>query len=400
MSATVLLSIAVVVLVVRLVGALVARLGQPRVVGELAAGVVLGPGMLGQLVPAFHAALFPSEALDALEVLAQVGLIFFMMLVGMELNQAAVRTMARRVVAISQVTILLPMALAAVLAQLLYGVFPTPVGRPAFTVFLAVAMSVTALPVLARLLAESGLRGTWVGSVALACAAINDIVAWLLLAGAVALIGVAGPVEAVAKVLLAAGYVAAMLVVVRPLLRRVRRLPLWAAVVITVLSAWVAEHAGVHTVFGAFLAGVVMPGNGAWRMTVHRQLDAVVGNVLLPIFFVVVGLSTRVDQLGTAVHWLLALLVLVVAVAGKLGGAAVVARLVGESWPDALRIGVLMNARGVTEVVILSVGLRLGVITPPLFTIMVGMAIATTLMAVPALRLLDRVPGRSAQRLS
>ncbi len=390
MSEAVLLSIAVVVLVVRLVGALVAKLGQPRVVGELAAGVVLGPGVFGQLAPDLHAVLFTAEVLAALGVLAQVGLIFFMLLVGMELDLTALRRMAWPVVVISQATILLPMALAAALAQVLYDIFPTPVGRPGFTVFLAAAMSVTALPVLARLLHESGLRGTRIGSVTLTCAAINDIVAWLVLAGAVALMGRVGAFDVVSSVLLACGYVTFMLFVVRPVLRRLPRLPLWAAVVVAVLSAWAAEQAGVHAVFGGFLAGVVMSRNATWQITVHRQLHGVVANVLLPIFFVVVGLSTRLDQLDTVLHWLAALLVLGVATVGKVGGAAVAARTAGESWRDAFRIGALMNARGVTEVVILTVGLELGVITPALFTIMVVMAIATTLMAAPTLRLLDR----------
>lgn len=399
MSPEALFSLAVVVLVVRLVGALVEKLGQPRVVGELCAGIVLGPSVLGLLVPELWAALFPADVLAALDVLAQVGLIFFMLLVGMELNLAELRRMARKVVIISHVTFLLPMALAAVLAQVLYDLFPSPVGRPGFIVFVAAAMAVTALPILARLLQESGLQGTRIGSMTLTCAAINDSVAWLVLAVAVALMGHSDVFDAVSAVLLACGYIAFMLFVARPVLSRLPRLPLWAAIVVAVLSAWLAEQAGVDAVFGGFLAGVVMSRNATWQRTVHRQLHAVVSHVLLPIFFVVVGLSTRLDQLHTVVHWLVALAVLGVATVGKLGGGTVVARLVGESWRDALRVGVLMNARGVTEVVIFSIGLELGVVTPALFTIMVAMAIATTVMATPALRLLDRSadPSRVSQ---
>jgi Kef-type K+ transport system membrane component KefB len=393
-SAEVLLSLAVVVLVVRVVGTSVAKLGQPRVVGELCVGIVLGPSVLGLLVPELHAALFPADVLAALDVLAQIGLIFFMLLVGMELNLPQLRRMARRVVIISHVTFLLPMALAAVLAQVLYDLFPSPVGRPGFVVFVAAAMAVTALPVLARLLQESGLRGTRVGSITLTCAAINDSAAWLVVAVAVALMGRSDGFEALSGVLLACGYIIFMLFVVRPVLSRLSRLPLWAAIVVAVLSAWLAEQAGVDAVFGGFLAGVVVSRDATWQHTVHRQLDGVVSHVLLPVFFVVVGLSTRLDQLDTLMHWLVALAVLVVAIVGKLGGGAVVALMVGESRRDALRIGVLMNARGVTEVVIFTIGLELGVVTPALFTIMVAMAIVTTFMATPALRLLDRPVSR------
>jgi Kef-type K+ transport system membrane component KefB len=201
----------------------------------------------------------------------------------------------------------------------------------------------------------------------------------------VAVTGGTGPDGAITTIGFAALYTVAMLAVVRPLLARRGRIPMWAVLLLSILSAWVAERIGIHAIFGGFLAGLVLPRDRQWRKTVHGRLDPVVTSLLLPVFFVVVGLSTRIDQLTGAAAWLL-LAVVVVAVVGKFGGSALAARLAGERWSDALTLGVLMNTRGITEIVILSVGLQIGIISSTVFTVMVLMALVTTLMAAPLLR--------------
>lgn len=389
MTDEVLFAIAVVLVAVRLGGALAHRLGQPQVVGELIVGVLLGPSVLGSLLPDVGRVLFPASVVDALDVVARFGLVLFMLLVGMELDVLRLPAQVRGVALIATSTLVVPMALAAGLAQFLYDGFAGGVDRVAFTLFLATAMSVTALPVLARLLDGMGLRGTRIGAISLSCAALNDVVAWLVLAGAIGLVGAAGGGGGVlGPVLLTVGFIAVMFGLVRPALTRLPSVPVWVAVVVAALGAGVGELIGIHAVFGALVAGAVMPRDVAWRRVVHRQLDGLVTPVMLPIYFVVVGLSTDTGGLDTATLLIVLPAVFAVATLGKLGGGAVAARLTGESWSSALSIGALLNARGVTEIVMLTVGLELGVIGPELFTVMVVMAIGTTVLAAPVLQAL------------
>lgn len=395
-TAQVLLAAGLVIVVVRLVGWLVARLGQPRVIGEIVAGILLGPSVLGLLWPQARTLLFPSGVIAGFQVLAQFGLVLFMLLVGMELDGRLLRGQGRRSAAISLVSVAIPFGLGAGLGVLLHPQFGAGPGRTAFCLFIGAAVAITAFPVLVRILQETGLYHTRVGAMAIACAAIDDVIAWCLLAVVVAAAGAGSPAEITWHIAGTAVFVLFMVKVVRPLLARPAHLPFWVTLVVAFLSAWATETIGIHAIFGAFLAGLVMPRRPEWQDQVRVRLSGVVDAFVLPMFFVVVGMSTRIDQLDSWQSAGVVGLVTVTAVAGKLGGATIAARSLRERWPVALTIGVLMNTRGLTEIVILTVGLQLGVIDTRLFTVLVIMALVTTAMAAPLLRLLARSDAVSA----
>jgi Kef-type K+ transport system membrane component KefB len=382
------LAVAVIIAVVQVVGGLIGRLGQPRVIGEIVAGVLLGPSVLGIVAPDLLDLVFPSAVIEALHVIAQLGLVLFMFLVGLELDFGVLRGQGRRVAVTAQASILVPVLLAVPLAVGLYPGFGNGVDPVAFCLFIATAMGITAFPVLARLLRETGLQGSRIGSLSLVCAAVNDLAAWCLLAVVVSVVQATGPAAALRTLGLLLLLVAVMTLVVRPVLARLPDLPLWLVLLVVLVCAWTSDALGGHVVIGAFLAGAVMPRRERWQQSVHTRLDGVVSVLLLPVFFAVVGLSTRIDQLGTLQVWAVVALVIAVATVGKFGGSSLAARLVGERWTDSITIGVLMNTRGLTEVVVLTVGLQLGVISTTMFTIMVLMALTTTVMAAPALRLI------------
>lgn len=389
-----LLAIGIVLLACNVAGWLVGRIGQPRVVGELLAGIALGPSALGLVLPEVVAQLFPEPVIGALRVVAQLGLVLFLLLVGMETAPGGDRLEPIRVGGVAAASVVVPLVLAGALAIGLYPAYGEGSPLVAFVLFVGAAVSVTALPVLARLLRETGLTGTRIGTTALVAAAANDVVAWVL----VAVAATVTEADGVGPFLLTAGGAVVLVLVllsgVRPLLARWGTPPLWVPVVVALLSAWAAEQVGIHAIFGAFLAGVAMPRSDLWREHVRARLDPAVTAVLLPVFFVVVGLSTRVDTL-TPLDALVFVAVLVVAVVGKIGGVGLTARLLGDERRDAATLGVLMNARGVTEVVVLTVGLELGLIGPTVFTVLVLVAVVTTFMTAPLLRMI-RGPGRRA----
>ncbi len=384
-----LLSLGVIMLAVWAVGRLVSRIGQPAVIGEIIAGILLGPSLLGLVAPSVGSYLFPSSVVTALGVLAQVGLVLFMFMIGLELDFGRLRGHGTRVASIAGASIAVPLGLAVALAVLLYPTYGGRGDELVFCLFIGAAMAITAFPVLARLLQECGLTDTRVGSLSLVSAAVNDVVAWCLLAFVIALSRATGAGGGLRTLVLAVGYLAVMLGVVRPLLARLDTVPIWLALVIALLSAWFADRAGIHVIFGGFMAGAVMPRRPRWQRSVHERLDVVVIHLLLPVLFVLTGLSTHVEGLRTAGVWGVVALVIAVATVGKLGGTALAARAVGEEWTDALNLGVLMNTRGLTELVVLSVGLQLGIINSTVFTMMVLMALVTTLMAAPLLRLVE-----------
>jgi Kef-type K+ transport system membrane component KefB len=395
-TAKVLLAAGLVIVVVRLVGWLVARLGQPRVIGEIVAGILLGPSVLGLVWPQARELLFPPGVIAGFQVLAQFGLVLFMLLVGMELDSRLLRGQGRRSAVISLVSVTVPFGLGVGLGLLLHPQFGNGHGRVAFCLFIGAAISITAFPVLVRILQETGLYHTRVGAIAIACAAIDDVIAWCLLAVVVAAAGAGGPEEVAGHIAGTVVFVLFMVKVVRPLLARPPRLPLWVTLVVAFLSAWATEIIGIHAIFGAFLAGLVMPRRPEWQDQVRVRLTGVVDDFVLPMFFVVVGMSTHIDQLDSWQSAGVVVLATATAIAGKLGGATLAARAVRERWPVALSIGVLMNTRGLTEIVILTVGLQLGVIDTRLFTVLVIMALVTTAMAAPLLRLLSRSGAVSA----
>lgn len=393
-----LIAVPVVILACQGGARLLRGLGQPPVVGEIAVGILLGPSLLGWVWPGAQHWLFPDTVLPYIGVLGDLGLLAFMFLVGLELDLGALRGQSRTAIAVSQVSIALPLGLGCLLALGLFGRFaPDGVDRPAFVLFIGVSLSVTAFPVLARILTDRGLYGTPLGALAMACAAVDDVTAWCLLAAAVAVGG--GSSGVLGTALFAAVFLAVMLGVVRPLLVRgtPRAERTGDGVVLVVLfsglclSALVTDLIGVHALFGAFVFGVVVPRGSRTVERCAGRLRAVTVPVLLPLFFVVTGLRTDLALLvGDPVLWLWALAVLVVAMAGKWGGGALAARAAGRPWPEALALGALMNCRGLTELVVLDVGLELGVIGRDLFTILVLMALLTTAVTSPSVRRLYR----------
>lgn len=387
-----LLAIAVVVAACKLVGALLQRIGQPPVIGEIAAGILLGPSALGLAWPDGAAALFPPSVLPELNALAQVGVVLFVFLTGLELNTRLLRGKGHLAVVVSHVSIAVPFLLGVALAILVYTRFaPEGIGFLAFALFFGVSLSVTALPVLVRILQDVGLFRTEVGVVALTCAVVDDVTAWTLLAIVVALVTASSLTGVVVTLVLAAVFIAFLLLVARPLLARlVRRTPETTlrklaplALVGVLLCAMSTEWIGVHAMFGAFMFGLIFPRDNAAESWLRQSTGGLTAAVLLPLFFAYSGLRTDIGLLADSGTWLWCGAIIIVAVVGKLGGAAIAARSVGESWNRSLQIGTLMNCRGLTELVVLNVGLQLGVLSPTLFTMLVLMALVSTAMAAP-----------------
>jgi Kef-type K+ transport system membrane component KefB len=402
----ILLALAAIVVVARAVGAAFSRLGQPPVIGEVFAGILLGPSFFGTLAPGAAGRLFPPEVTGHLNILAQVGVILYLFVVGLELDTGMAAGQGLESVTIAAAGMAAPFVLGAALALGLFPRFGTQeVSFTAFALFVGVAMSVTAFPVLARILTDRGLVGTPLGGRALACAAAGDAAAWCLLALAA---GVAqSHVGAAAGTLLGtAAFFAVMVLAVRPLLLR------WlgrrgglnqdtvAVLLVGVLaSAWVTEMIGIHALFGAFLFGAIIPHKSPAARQMGGRLRDVVTVLLLPAYFAFTGLRTRIGLVDGTEQWLLCGGIVVVATLGKFGGTYFAARLTGVAQRDSAALGVLMNTRGLMEMVVLNVGLDLGVISPSLFAMMVVMALATTVATGPALRLLG-VGGASAASTS
>jgi Kef-type K+ transport system membrane component KefB len=393
-----LLALATILLAARAVGAVFRRLGQPPVVGEVLAGILLGPSLLGRISPASMAFLLPPSVAPALGILAQVGVILFMFLVGLELDPDAMGHRTRATIAIAHSSIIVPFVLGALLALPLYPRLSTrDVPFTAFALFLGVSMSITAFPVLARILTDRGLQRTRLGTIALTCAAFNDVTAWCLLAFVVGVVR-AQSGSALMTVVLTAAYIG-LLLALRPLVRRLVRAcddrgvtqgVMTVTFVALLLSALITEAIGVHAIFGAFILGVIVPHGSRIARQLREQLEGVVVVLLLPAFFAFTGLRTQIGLLHGAGAWLLCGGIILVASLGKFGGSAAAARLTGLSWRDAASIGVLMNTRGLVELIVLDIGLNLRVLSPPLFAMLVLMAVATTMATTPALALLQR----------
>jgi Kef-type K+ transport system membrane component KefB len=391
-ATTLLLSLATITLVARLCGALAQRVAQPAVIGEVVAGVLLGPTL-------FHGAiarnLFPVDIRPFLGALANVGVVVFMFVVGLEVDRALLRGKGRLAVTVSLSSILLPFGLG-VLLSLYLAVNHPPDDRLGFMLFIGAAMSVTAFPVLARILTDRNLHRTSLGGLALTCAAVDDLFAWSLLAVVVAVAGADGDPW---RLLLLAPYLAVMLWLVRPLLRRLlvghRRADRLSegtlAVVLAgaLLSAATTEWMGLHFIFGAFLFGILMPHDTGGRLAeeIRDRVSHVSAVLLLPVFFVVAGLNVNLAQVRLIGLYEL-VLILVVAIGGKFVGALVGARLNRVPTRQSAALAVLMNTRGLTELIILSVGLQLHIIDARLYSLMVVMAVVTTVMAGPLLNMI------------
>lgn len=390
----ILAALCAVILVGRLIGKLLARFQQPPVIGEVIAGICLGPSLLGRVSPELSAWLLPQSVAPHLGMIAQLGVILYMFLVGLELNAELLRHRAHATVAISHTSILAPFLLGALLALMLYPrLSSSDVSFTSFALFLGAAMSITAFPVLARILADRNLTRTELGVVALACAASDDVTAWCLLA---LVVGVAQAQlgGAVLVILGTLAYVAFMFLIVRPILvRLIARYgescltPTIAALVyVAVLaSALMTEWIGVHAIFGAFLLGAVIPHDSVIAKEFTHKLEDPVTILLLPAFFAITGMRTEIGLVSGYENWLICGLVILVATLGKFGGTLGAARFTGLGWRDSAALGVLMNTRGLMELVVLNIGLEMGVISPTLFAMMVLMAIATTVATTPIL---------------
>jgi Kef-type K+ transport system membrane component KefB len=390
------LAMAAVIVVGRLLAPLVRAVGQPPVIGEVIAGIVLGPSLLGRLSPDAFRYILPADVAPFLGIVAQLGVILYMFLVGLELNPDVVRQRVHAAVTTSLASILLPFALGWVLAVYLYPRFATSdVAFTHFALFVGVAMSITAFPVLARILTDRGMSRTELGVLALSCAAVDDITAWCLLAFIVGVVQATAGGGVVPVILMTLAFIAFMFTVVRPIAVRLARLvedrdppqATIAMVVVAVLAAALAtEGIGVHAIFGAFLLGTVIPHDSRLARAIKGRFEDLVTILLLPAFFAFTGMRTQID-LVTGSEWLVVALIIGVATAGKFGGTLLGARVSGLSWLSAASLGILMNTRGLMELIVLNLGFDLGVISPKLYTMMVLMALATTIATTPVLRL-------------
>jgi Kef-type K+ transport system membrane component KefB len=393
------IAIAAVLLAARLVGVLTARLGQPQVMGEVLAGILLGPTLLGAVWPSAMGYLFPGDIVSLVSGAAQIGLAFYLFLVGMELDPRILRDRIGEALLISNTSVAFPMSLGFLVALPIYKLLAPDVRYLPFALFMGVAMSITAFPVLARILIERRMLKRPVGALAMAGAAVDDVTAWGLLALATAVAASGHATHAAQVVGLAILFTAAMLLVGRRLLGRlskaydevgqVPQLWLGAIFVCVLLSAYVAQEIGVAAIFGAFVMGLIMPRRAGLTADVSRRFENFVVLVLLPLFFVVTGLKTHVNSLNRPILWGLTLALIGVAITGKFAGAMLAARYARFGLRDSAAIGALMNTRGLTELIVLNIGLDLGVISTQLFTMLVVMALVTTFMAGPLLRVLD-----------
>ena len=392
----VLLALVVIIIAARLVGVLFRRLGQPPVIGEVIAGIVLGPSFLGRLSPEASLFLLPPSVAPFLQVIAQVGVILYMFLVGLELNPIHLQRNPHAMLAISHMSIIFPFLLGSMLALGLYPLLSTSeVPFPAFALFLGVSMSITAFPVLARILTDRRIHTTTLGVMALSCAAIDDVTAWCLLAFVVSVVQ-AHNENPIFTVALTVAFIVGMLTVLRPLLvRAAHRLetepgPISANVLAFVFvlllgSALLTEWIGIHALFGAFLLGVIIPYNSRLAHALTERLEDLVVVLFLPAFFAFSGMRTQIQLVSGLEQWLLCGLIILVACVGKFGGSAITARLSGLSWRSSAALGVLMNTRGLVELIVLNIGLDLGVISPTLFAMLVFMALVTTFATSPIL---------------
>jgi len=398
--ALLLAQVIIILLFARLFGWICKKIGQPTVIGEIAAGIILGPSLVGLYFPGVTAAFFPDRSLDNLQLLSQIGLIFFMFVIGMELDLKVLKNRARDAVIISHASIIIPFALGMALACFIYRSFaPEGIRFTSFALFLGIATSITAFPVLARIVQERGIHKTRLGTIVITCGAADDITGWCVLAVVIAIVKAGSFVSALYTVLLALIYIFLMMKVIRPFLKRIGELhtsrenlskPIVGIFfLILILSSYTTEVIGIHALFGAFIAGSVMPENVKFRSLFIEKVEDIALVLLLPLFFVFTGLRTEINLLNDAYLWEITGLIILIATTGKFLGSTLAAKFVGQSWKDSLTIGTLMNTRGLMELIVLNIGYDLGVLKPEIFTMMVIMALVTTFMAGPALDLIN-----------
>jgi Kef-type K+ transport system membrane component KefB len=397
---TLVLQIAVVLVVCRVAGTLFQKIHQPRVVGEMFAGIMLGPSLLGWVAPHFSAYLFPASSLGFLNALSQVGVIIFMFLVGLGINPRELKSQGHAAVLTSHVSITAPFVLASFLALYLYPrLSDDSVAFTSFALFMGAAMSITAFPVLARILNERNMLQTRLGTVAIACAAVDDVTGWCILAYIVVLIRSSHGGMPIWIIL--GGVVAFALIMIYGVQRLLQRFAtifekqgglsenMVALMLVLVLaSALCTESLGIHLLFGSFLMGAIMPKEQKFVRYLLDRFETVTVTLLLPLFFAFTGLRTNITLVKGPEMWLYCALIVLVAIVGKLGGSMLASWLTGMPGREAAGLGTLMNTRGLMELVILNIGLDIKVISPALFSMMVIMALITTFMTSPVLELL------------
>jgi Kef-type K+ transport system membrane component KefB len=401
-AAMLLLQIISILIVSRIFGWIFGKMGQPTVIGEILAGIVLGPSLLGNLFPgAFHF-LFAPNSLNNLYILSQLGLVLFMFTIGMELNMKSLRNKIGETWVISHASIIIPFFFGMLLAYYLYGEFVT--GKTdfvSFALFMGISMSITAFPVLARIVQEKGLTRTHLGTLALASAAIGDVTAWCLLAAVIAIAKTGSLTSSIYTIAAAMVYICIMIFLIRPFLKKIGEIYqntelLNKSIVaffflVLVCSSLATQIIGIHALFGAFLAGVIMPPLPNFRKMMIDKVEDISVTLLLPLFFVFTGLRTEIGLLNTPHLWWICTLIILVAIVGKFGGSALSARFLGESNRDSLALGILMNTRGLMELIVLNIGYEMGILPPAIFVMLVIMALFTTFMTTPAMSLIERI---------
>lgn len=393
------LQLVIIIAISRLAGKLFTSIGQPAVVGEMAAGILLGPSLFGFLAPETFQFVFPATSLGVLKLLSQVGVCLFMFVVGMELNVNHVKQKAHTAVLVSHSSIVFPYLLGVILAYFTYTQLAAPgASFLSFALFMGISMSITAFPVLARILQERGMSKTFLGSTAITCAAVDDVTAWSILAFVVAIARATSLSGSALNLLLVAAFIGLMLYVVKPALakglgdkRMAKDDPskgtLATIICVVVSAALCTEVIGIHALFGAFLAGAIMPDIHGFRQKLTVRIENFSSVLLLPLFFVFTGLRTQVGLLNDVQGWLICGIIIAIATLGKLGGSAVTARMTGMSWSDSLQLGALMNTRGLMELIALNIGYDLGILSPRIFAMLVIMALVTTMLTGPLLTL-------------
>lgn len=400
--AVLLFQIIVILIVVRIFSVFFKFIGQPGVMGEIVAGIVLGPSLLGYFFPEFFGVLFRPDSLTNLNLLSQIGLVLFMFVIGMELDFSVLKNKMNETLVISHAGIVVPFFLGIIASFWVYEEYAA--GQTAFlpfALFIGISMSITAFPVLARIVQERNMSHKPVGILSIASAANDDVTAWCLLAVVIAIAKAGTFTSALFTIGLTLLYITLMFAVVRPFLKKIGHVYANSEVInksfvafifiLLVVSSVATEIIGIHALFGAFIAGVVMPANIGFRKVMMEKVEDVALVFFLPLFFAFTGLRTEVGLLNSPEMWLICLLFIGVAVLGKLGGCAVAARCVGESWKDSLVIGTLMNTRGLMELVALNIGYEMGILPPPVFVILVIMALVTTFMTTPILILVEKL---------
>ncbi len=399
----------IVIAFARLIGFVFRKTGQPPVMGEVLGGILLGPSAFGYFFPESSSFLFHKDSLVFLKNVADVGIMLYLFVTGLEIDLPRLQKSARSAILISQLSILLPFVLGLLLAQQIYSQYAPPgFDLLAFSLFIGVSFSITAFPVLARILADSPLHKTRLGDLALTCAAVDDVTAWVLIAVVTGVMGT-GLSGAWVTLGLTLVYILFMLFVVRPLItnmiprfeKKFERLPealLAFAILGALTSAMLTEVIGIHALFGAFLFGAVIPHDSLIARDVTGRLQDFVRILFLPAFFALTGMKTQINLISGGQEWILCLIIIGLATAGKFFGAFTGAMLSGHSRRESTILGILMNTRGLVELIVLNIGLSLGILTPTLFTMLVLMALVTTFMAGPLLRVVGTYSDERKRR--